>query len=206
MFLEAKAPAEIRRYAWTPSFTDCSGIASYELTASGCTIDSDELDGEGVSFLVSGGTAASTATITATAESNEGEYFEATLYLPVIASPAQVAPTARDICNFALRKITGNGNTADAAELDDALERLSGIIAAWRAGGADIGAPFPLTANSVIYCPDYAVDALRFNLRLSCHDHYDAPITAYDADRARRGLQLVKHKNLPADREGAEFF
>ena len=78
-------------------------------------------------------------------------------------------------------------------------------MARWREGGADIGAPFPLTADSVIYCPDWAVSALRYNLMVECADLYGAELTPFQYDAARRGLQLVKHKNLPTERE-VEFF
>lgn len=202
----AKAPGDVYRYTWSPPIASGDGLASFALSVSGCTIDSEQMEGDFVVAFVSGGTGGQTATITATAESNEGECFTETIYLPIVASAAQIACTARDYCDFALRKIVGNGVEADAIELSDALERLNGIVAKWRAGGADIGVPFPLTANSVIYCPDWAVDALRFNLRVSCHDHYDAPITPFDVSEARRGLQLVKHKCLPVEREGAEYF
>lgn len=205
-FLSAKVPAEVAERRWTVPVDSDDAPASVALSASGITVDANEFEGNELVLTLSAGTAAATGSIVATVTTDQGRTLVETLTIPIVESAAQIANTARDYCSFALRKIVGIGNDPEASELTDALERLNALVASWRAGGADIGAPFPLTASSVIYCPDYAVDALRFNLRVSCHDHYDAPITAYDADRARRGLQLVKHKNLPANREGAEFY
>lgn len=205
-FLAAKVPTEVVERRWTVPVDADDAPASASLSASGITVDANEFEGNELVLTLSAGTAAATGSIIATIATDQGRTLVETLYIPVIASAAQIAGTARDYCDFALRKIVGNGVEADAIELSDALERLNGIVAKWRAGGADIGAPFPLTANSVIYCPDWAVDALRFNLRVSCHDHYDAPITPFDVSEARRGLQLVKHKSLPVEREGAEYF
>lgn len=204
--LAAKVPTEVVERRWTVPVDADDAPSSVTLSATGVTVDANEFIGDELVLTLSAGTAAATGSIVATVTTDQGRTLVETLYIPVIASAAQIADTARDYVNFALRKVTGNGVDPDSAELDDALERLNALVAAWRAGGADIGAPFPLTANSVIYCPDWAASALRFNLRVSCHDHYDAPITAFDANEARRGLQLIKHMNLPADREGADFF
>lgn len=204
-FLPSKTAGEVVRREWTIPVDSDDAPSSVSLSATGVTIDANSFEGDTLVLTLSGGTAAATGTITATVTTDKSRTLVETLYVPVIDSPAQIADTARDYVNFAMRKIVGNGETPDAAELDDALERLNGMIARWREGGADIGAPFPITANSVIYCPDYAADAIRFNLRVSCHDHYDAPITPFDANAARRGLQLVMHKNLP-DERGVEYF
>jgi hypothetical protein len=205
-FLASRAPTEVVERRWTVPLDADDGAESASLSASGVTVDAYEFQGGELVLTLSGGTAAATGSIVATITTSQGRTLVETLYIPVVASASQIADTARSYCYFALRKITGNGNDPEASELDDALERLEGLVAKWRAGGADIGAPFPLTAASVIYCPDWAVDALRFNLRIACHDHYDAPLTAYDVQQAMRGRQLVAHKNLPATREGAEFY
>jgi hypothetical protein len=74
------------------------------------------------------------------------------------------------------------------------------MITEWRESGADIGAPFPLTADTIIYCPDYAASALRYNLLVDCASVYGQPVTQMEMMRAMRGLQLVKNRNLPEDR------
>lgn len=191
LHLAAKGPTEVVRYAWLPLFMDGDGLSSFTLTASGCTIDSSEESGDEVVFFVSGGSAGTTASITATANSDEGEYFSETLYIPIRLTTIAFAYTARDVVDFALRKVVGNGFSADSAEADDALERLNDMLADWRMDGCDIGVPAPLTLGTTLSIPDEYVSALKFNLRIACHDHYGAPITAYDADRADRGKRNI---------------
>lgn len=200
-FLDAKSPVETVERRWTPAVEPLTVSQS----ASGVTVSSAEIDGGDVVFLLAGGTAGQTATITAAVATRDGETLVETLYVPVVAGPAQIAATARDFVSFALRKVTGPRRAPSDSEMDDALERLNALVARMRAGGADIGAPFPLLAESVVYCPDWAVSALRYNLLIDCVGLYGLEPTAYEYDAARRGMQLVKHKGLPAVRE-AEFF
>lgn len=204
-FLAAKAPTEVVERRWTVPVDSDDAPASVSLSASGVTVDANEFQGNELVLTLSAGSAAATGSIVATVTTDQGRTLVETLYIPIVASASQIADTARDYCYFALRKITGRRDPT-ARELSEALGRLSGMIAKWRAGGANIGCAFPITAATVIYCPDWAVDALRFNLRVSCHDHYDAPITPFDASEAKRGLQLIKHKNLPAEREGSAYY
>lgn len=202
-FLEAKGPSETVERRWAPEAE--YSLEAVSTSASGVTVSSATIEGDEVLFVLAGGTAATTGTITATLTTQGGETLVETLYVPVIASPSQIAATARDFVDFALRKIVGIGESANDAELEDALERLSGLVARMREGGADIGAPFPLDANSVIYCPDWAVSALRYNLLIECADIYGEQPSAMEYEQARRGMQLVKHKNLPAER-ASEFY
>ncbi len=202
-FLPAKVAAEVVERTWTIP-ADATAVST---SASGVTVDSSEARGTEIVFVLSGGTAGQTGAITATITTSDGQTLIETIYVPVIASTAIIADTARDYVNFALRKVTGIDGDPSASELADALEHLNALVADWRATGADIGAPFPITANDVIYCPDYAVSALRYNLLIACRPLYgdQAQPTPYEYDRANRGLQLVKQKNLPEVRE-APFF
>lgn len=206
IFWTPKAPGDVYRYTWQPPLVEGDSLSSYTISASGATIDSDAQTGDEVVAYVSGGTGGTTAIFTLTGTSAQGESFDETIYLPIVASPSQIADTARNYAMFALRKATGIGETPDADELSDALERMNALVAEWRAGGADIGAPFPLTADSVIYCPDWAVSALRYNLMRECADIYGFSLGPNEIAAAMRGLQLVKHKGLPVEREGAEYF
>lgn len=192
--IDAKDPQEVRRYLWEPSLADGDDIASYTLVASGITVSSSTNEGTAVEMFISGGTAGAVATIIATAITRDGETIEETLYVPVRVSTVAFTYTARDVVEFALRKITGNGVDADAAEADDALERLNDMLADWRMDGCDIGVPAPLALGTALSIPDEYVSALKFNLRIACHDHYDAPITAYDADRADRGRRNIVNR------------
>ena len=203
IYLASKAPADAIRYEW--DLGAGKSLVSFELTASGAVIDAESGSGNLVEFFVSGGTAGQTATIEASAILDDGTEYSDTLYLPIVASAAQIANTARDYVSFAMRKVVGIGETAEAEELVHGLEVLNGLLARWREGGADIGAPFPVDANSVIYCPDWAASALRYNLLIECAPLYAYEPTAMEYEQARRGLQLVKHKNLPDVRD-SEYF
>lgn len=203
--LAAKTAAEVVKRVWTVPVDDDDAPSSVSLSASGVTVDSNSFEGNDLVLVLSAGTAAATGSIVATVTTEKGRTLVDTLYVPIIDSAAQIADTARSYIDFALRKVVGLGETAEAEELDDALECLGAMIAEWREGGADIGATFPLTANTVIYCPDWAVGAIRYNLRLEVCSLYDVAPSPVDVLRARQGLQLVKHHNLPAVRV-AEFY
>ena len=205
IFFEAKRPADVRRYDYKPELAKGDGIASFTLTLSGAVDDASAHDGEVIEVFVSGGTAGQTASALVEIVTNDGEELSETIYIPIIASAAQIAQTAQEYCFFALRRIVGIGEVPSADELNDALERLSAMIASWRAQGADIGAPFPLEGESVIYCPDYAVEALRFNLLLDVASLYGVPVAQMEAMKAARGLQLVKNMNQPEDRAATYF-
>lgn len=191
----AKAPGDVYRYTWTPPLADGDGLASYTASASGATIDSDEISGDSVVFYVSGGTAATTATFTLSAVSNQGETLTETIYLPIVASTA--GTTARDICEFALRKVYGKDETPEASAMTDAIERLDDMLRGWAVTGADVGATFPLAESTTIYCPPQFVSAIKANLLIQVADLYDVPITPVQVENARRGLQLVKASRLP---------
>lgn len=199
--LKAKMASEVVRREWDVPVDADDAPSSVSVTATGVTVDSSAFEGNTLVLTLSAGTAANTASIVVTVTTDKSRTLVETLYLPIIASAAQIADTARSYCDFALRKIVGIGETAEADELDDALERLSAMIAEWRDGGADIGATFPLTANTVIYCPDWAAGAIRYNLLMDVASLYDVQVSGMDMRRAKQGLQLVKHKLLPDDRE-----
>lgn len=199
-FLAAKTVSEVVQRRWAIPVDSDDGAVSVAVSASGVTVGASTLEGNDLVLTLSAGTAAATGTIVATVTTSRGRTLIETLYIPIVQSAAQVADTARNYVEFALRKIIGNGETPSADEMTDALERLNAMIAEWRAGGADIGAAYPLVAESVIYCPDWAVSALRHNLLLECYALYDAEPTLNDVRHALRGMQLVKHKNLPVDR------
>lgn len=201
VYLAAKAPTEVVQRRWAVPVDSDDSASSASLSASGITVASNSFEDNELVLSLSGGTAAATGSITATITTTRGRTLVETLYIPVVSSAAQIADTARTYIEFALRKIVGNGETPSADELSDALERLNAILAEWRAGGADIGAPYPVTADTVIYCPDYAASALRHNLLVECAALYGEVPAPQEINRAMRGLQLIKHRNLPAVRE-----
>jgi len=205
IYWSAKTPTQVIRYNWLPDLVAGDTLASATVTAIGATVDLSSLEQESVAVLVSGGTAGETASFAVSATTVEGETLTETIYLPIIASAAQIAHTAREYVTFALRRVIGNGETPSADEMTDALERLNAMVAEWRAQGADIGAAFPIVAETVIYCPDYAVSALRYNLLLDVASLYGEPVTQIEAMKARQGLSLVKNMNVPEERAATYF-
>lgn len=204
-FLAAKVPTEVVRREWVVPVDSDDAPGSVSLSASGVTVDDNAFEGNTLVLTLSAGSAATTGTITATVATEQGRTLVETLYIPVIASTAVTADTAQDYVAFALRKIVGIGEDASADELAHGLEILNGLIARMRAGGADIGAAYPLTSSTVIYCPEWAVSALRYNLLIECAPLFGVEPSALEYDLARRGLQLIKHKNLP-DKRAVEFY
>jgi hypothetical protein len=205
IYWSAKTPTQVIRYNWLPDLVAGDTLASAVITAIGATVDLSSLEQESVAVLVSGGTAGETASFAVSATTVEGETLTETIYLPIIASAAQIAHTAREYVTFALRRVIGNGETPSADEMTDALERLNAMVAEWRVRGADIGAAFPIVAETVIYCPDYAVSALRYNLLLDVASLYGEPVTQMEAMKARQGLSLVKNMNVPEERATTYF-
>jgi hypothetical protein len=201
----AKAPGAVYRYSWTPALADGDGLASYTVSASGATIDSEALDGEAVVLFVSGGTAATTATFTFTAVSDQGEEFSEKVYLPIVA-PDATGMTVRDVCEFALRKVYGKDETPEASALSDARERLDDMLRAWGWTGADVGASFPLADASVLYVRPEFQQAIKANLILEIADLYDLPISIKTAQNALRGMQLIKSANLSDERPGPVYY
>lgn len=97
--------------------------------------------------------------------------------------------TARDVIQFALRKIAGLGENPSAEQEADALETLNDMLQMWQAGGLDMGATLPLEASTVLSVGDEFLSAIKFNLRLACHNFYGAEISPLDmqfADSAKR--------------------
>jgi len=182
---DAKAAADIVLRTWAVPVPDGDSVASIATSATGVTVDLAEKTAYNLAAVtLSAGAAGVTGSVLVTVITTEGLSLSETFYIPIRVSTAALVPTLRDICDFALRKIVGNGEDADAAELDDAVERFNDMVALWSLKGVDIGLSAPLAASDTVTLPDGYIAALKFNLRVACHDHYDAPITAYDASMA----------------------
>jgi len=208
IFLASKAPSAVLRYSWEPSLVAGDGLASAVLTVSSGTavIDSYEIRGGFVLAYISGGVDGETTTIAASAVSNDDETLVDTIYLPIRPVDNAFTTTVLDVCNFALRKVVGIGETAEADEIDDAQERLNDMLAAWAASGADLGVKLPVTGSDVLYVPDGDIQALKYNLLIALADEYGEPISQVAALNARTGLQRIKNRLLPDEREGADYY
>lgn len=204
LHLPPKAPSDIREYRWTPKEGDCPSGSAVTVSTGTATI-ADELDGEAVLITVTGGATGVTQVLAASATVGD-ETITETIYIPILATNQQVVYTGQDFATFALRKIVGNGETPDAAETLDALERLTDWLAAMSGQGADLGVPLPVTTATQFYISDSFAQAVKFNLRLLCHEHYGEALSGFDAEMARRGVQLVKSALLPNERRAAEYY
>jgi hypothetical protein len=187
----AKAPGSKYRYTWTPALADGDSVASFAApTVSGATINSYTPDDDNLIVVVSGGTAGTTATFTLSATSDYGETLTETIYLPIVANTA--GTTARDIVNFALRKITGLGTDPDASQEGDAVERLGDMLALWAMEGIAVNPPSPLTASTTLYLAADIVAAIKWNLCVYLAPLYGAdaldPLTMQAAEASKRAV------------------
>lgn len=192
-YLAAIGPAETVERIWSAPVDVSDSAQSVVVSASGITATA-ELDGNDVVLTLSAGTIG-TAYVNMTVTTSGGLIFVERLYVPVLAVAS--GTTVQDIVTFALRKMIGSGETPDADQANDALERLSDMLEEWRVSGVDIGAPHPLTLSTVIYSPFSHISAIKNNLIVRLSDLYGADIiTPAVATAAVRGLQLVKNANL----------
>lgn len=197
LYLGPKPTSSVYLYTWAPSLADQDAIASATLSVSAgtATLASYEHDAEVVSFFLSGGALGENTVISASAVTREGETLTETLYVPIVSSAKALANTARDICNFALRRIVGRGETAQADELDDALEVLNAMLLDWRIDGMDLGLA-SLEANDTVLAADEYVTAIKYNLRVLLEGQYGAQSSTLDARMAERGKILIANRLL----------
>lgn len=202
----AKAPGEVAEREWAVPVPDGDSVVSHTATISGATKDSDSREADTILVKVSAGTDGATATVVLTATTAQGLVFNETAYLPIRGKLLALANTVRDVCNFALRPITGLGATPSADELADAQEHLDDMLAEWANSGADLGVELPTTASDTLYVSDAALSAIKHNLRLRLSETYGLPVTQQTYMAAMRGIQQVKTALLPNNRDGVEYF
>ena len=205
---DAKAPAAEWRYSWFPALAEGDSIKTHSLTvASGdVTIGITDIDEKAVVAFVIGGTAGTVSVIDAQVTTNDGETLVDTIYLPIAPSALALSYTARDICEFALRKVVGIGETPTSGELADALERLNDMLASWATQGADIGVPLPVADNTVFRCADAFISAVKNSLIIELSELYGLQAPASAVMNARRGLQQVKMSLLSTDDRATVYY
>lgn len=190
----AKAPTEVREYLWTPLPDTALDSASAVVTTGTATVTADITD-DTVTWTVTGGAAGVVQVFTLTATSGD-ETLTETVYLPIELSTNRLAYTVRDVCLFALRKLTGVAEEPDADELTDAIERLNDMVALWRVAGADLGLDQPLVEADTLNIADSEYSALKFNLRNRLHEFYGLPLSQSDVMDARQALAAVKNARI----------
>lgn len=198
----AKAPTAVREYTWTPDPAKPINTVTPVVTTGTATIAA-EIIGADIILTVTGGSAGVVQVFTVTASDGD-ETFVETFYLPIETSVNRLAQTARDVCIFALKKITGVNREPSAAMLSDALERLNDFLAVSRKKGADFGIPLPVVEATTLNMNDEFYSALKFNLRNAVHEFYGAQITAQNILEARQGLSVVMNSHIP--RREVEYF
>lgn len=203
--LEPKAAAEVLTYRWAVPAPENDDPATVATVATGITVDSAEVEYGYLVLTVSGGTEGATGSVVATFTTDKGATLEETFYIPIVATAA-TGTTVRDVIGFALRKVYGIGEEAPADAVDDALERLSDMLLEWQATGADVGATFPLSPATVLYCKPSYQSAIKANLAVAVADLYGREITPQLAVAAVRGLQHIKNDQKPDVRTGASYY
>lgn len=201
----AKAPGDTREYRWALG----DAVASVSVTVTGTATATAKPDGQDALITVAGGALGVVQVLALAATLSSGEIVTQTAYVPILATAQSFAYTGRSIAEFALRKVVGIGETPDADQMADALERLSDMLAAWKGQGADIGVALPVGASDTLPISDAFASAVKYNLLLACIGLYGAneyQPSPFEVEAARRGLQQVKMTLLTGDRTLAAYF
>lgn len=208
LYLSAKAPGALYRYGWAVPVAAGDSVSAASATVSTGTVaitDSEVIDNS-LALALSGGAAGEVAKIAASATTADGETIVETIYLPVRSADNLLANTVYDVCAFALRKIAGIGETADADELSVAVEIFNDMVAEWRGAGADIGAPKKLASTDDLTVADEFIAPIKYNLTVRLAEEFDRPLTPVVVENARRGMQLIKNALLSRDVAQAEYY
>ena len=206
VMLSPKPASGIRLYSWAPDLAEGDSIYSYILTPTTVTIQADDTTGDTIEFYAAGGTAGNVYKIAAFVNTSYGETIIETLYVPVYGPDNAFTATAGDVINYALRPVVGLTGSATDDEKVDALEWLNGLLASWRDQGADVGALFPLTLTSTMYCSDAHLLAIKNNLRVMVAEQYGRQVAPATAMMAQQGLAQIKYSLLPSDRGGVDYY
>jgi hypothetical protein len=192
----AKAPTEIVERRWTVPLAQGDSISTVSALGTGVTATSDGNQLDDAVVVLSAGSAGTEASVVVTVTTRNGNTHVETFLVAIRAQAAALGNTVRDIAGFALRKITGVGETPEAAELADAVELLNGMLATWRIDGLDIGVAGVLTANDTLDVPDEFVLPVKYSLRRLCHSTYNEPLAPIDEQMAVEGRRLIANRLL----------
>lgn len=188
---EAKTAAETVERLWDAG----SVIESASATAAGATVVSTEHDLSEVIVTLSGGTNGTAVEVVVTAVTERGETLVQTFIMPVRSDAQAFTTTARDVVNFALRRIVGVRRSASSTEAADALERLNDMLAMWRIDGLDVGLSLPLMLETELVMPDEFLQAIKYNLAVAVHEQYSSEaIPPFTFRMAEEGKRLVANR------------
>lgn len=200
----AKTPDETVSRRWEPDLARDESISSVTANVDSGTVTltaTRETEGgkEGITVLVAGGATGESARVSLDVVTSEGRTLIGVFHIAVRAEAPVLAQTALDVCQFALRKIIGNGETAEADELDDALERLNAMLMLWRIQGMDVGIAKELASTDTLVIPDAYVTAIKWCLREDIHAFYGQPLNAQDAMMVAQAKSAVASSLLRFD-------
>lgn len=109
-----------------------------------------------------------------------------------------MSTTAQVIINASFRKleIYDSGSAPTAQQTADALEALNDMLAAWEARGISMGSTLIASAGATITAPDYAVEALKYNLALRIAPEYGKTPSAEVIAGAKTGLKMLENQAM----------
>ena len=196
-YFEPTGSSSVSTYRWYPNVAEGDSIASALVlhVSGGSALRSYEVDGDAVSFTVADGTNGTVTQLVGTAYTANGETIVEQLYIPCIDAE-NLGTTGQDIADYVLRKVNGLGETADADQVNDVLERITDMLAAWRSQGFDVGIPLPVTTTTAFVCDDAFIPGIKANAIVACADLYAAELSPVVVNQARRGEQLIKSRLL----------
>lgn len=199
---DAKTPGEIALRRWEPQLPQRESLA----TSATITVDAGTVTATAevttfkgsdvVEVLLSGGAIGETARISIDVGTSEGATLTGVFFMAVRSEAPVLGSTARDVCNFALRKVIGNGEVASADELTDALERLNDMLMIWRVSGLDVGLGGVLEADTELNIPDFVIAGLKWNLREELHDFYGVDLTPRDMMKSQEAQAVMRAQLL----------
>jgi hypothetical protein len=190
----AKAPTEIVERRWTVPLAECDAISGVSAVGTGITVVSDDYELDEAIVVLSAGAAGVEATVTVTVTTSDGNTHVETFFIAIRATTAAFTTTVQDAVSFALRKIVGAGEVAEASELADGVELFNGMIATWRIDGKDVGIAGELASTDTIDVPDEFILPIKYALRKLCHSTYEAPLSATDEMMAMMGERLIVNR------------
>lgn len=187
---EPKGATEAVDRRWHIDLAPDDAISTVSVSATGVTATAGHQYDDAV-ITLSGGVAGVEGVVLVTVVTSGGLSFVDTFYIPIRASTILRTVTVLDVCSFALRKITGDGETPTAEQMTVALEYLVELLTHWRFSGADVGVSGSLVASDTLDVPDDYIPAVKWNLRLQVHNHYGADLSTVDllyAEETRRAV------------------
>ncbi len=196
---DAKAATAVAERTWLVPVPDGDSLASVATSATGVTVDSDEAEDNTAVIILSAGVAGTPGSITITATTTDGLVFVETFSIAIRDTAPTAGDTVQDVCTFAMRKIAGMGESAEADEMEVALELLNDMLAEWRIDGLDIGTSGVLALSDVLTIPDEYLSAVKYSLTVLIAEEFDRELSQTVVSKAERGKVLLANRLIAFD-------